>query len=320
MHTSPSHRRVAAYIAPIVVILFTYVPIVASAASLYLDPDRGMYGPGDTFILNVRLNTDGECVNAADVTLTYPPESMRAVDFGKGGSILSLWVNEPAIDTAKGTITFAGGVPGGYCGRIQGDPSLTNTLGKVVFSVTNAGAGKADIAIARTSSLYLNDGLGTKITPEIGKTTIQLLPGATLNENPWLRQVGDDKVPPESFDVLINSVYGVFGGRYFAVFSTVDKQSGVDHYEMVINGAWQRVTSPHVIDESTLRGGVEVRAIDKAGNVRLGTYVASAVPKQQAIPNDYMALLVILALFVIVLVARHFLNKKNETNTIDLRS
>src|SRR6185369_401021 len=116
--------------------LLSASPASASAASLYLDPGSGTYGPGDTFILNVRLNNEGECINAANVVLTYPTASLRAADFSKGGSILSLWVIEPQIDTKAGTVTFAGGIPGGYCGRIAGDPSLTNVIGKVVFTVT----------------------------------------------------------------------------------------------------------------------------------------------------------------------------------------
>src|ERR1043166_3587861 len=76
-------------------LLIAAAPFSASAASIYLDPDKGTYGPGDTFIVNVRLNTDGECINAANVELVYPAKSLRAVDFSKGGSIFSLWVTEP---------------------------------------------------------------------------------------------------------------------------------------------------------------------------------------------------------------------------------
>jgi len=301
-------------------LLLILTPVSVSAASLYLDPDMGTYGPGDTFIVNVRLNTDGDCVNAANVVLNYPAGSMRAVDFGKGGSILTLWVIEPKIDTKAGTVTFAGGIPGGYCGRIQGDPSLTNTIGKVVFTVTNASAGSASIRISNASALYLNDGLGTKVTPEVTNATFKLSPEPTLSENPWLSEVGDDKVPPDPFDVIIESTRSVFGGKYYAVFSTVDKQSGLDHYEMVINGTWQRVTSPHVINDQTLQSGIEVRAIDKAGNIRLGTYIEGSAPPRETSPEDYAALLIILALLVVALVGHRYLNKWKAKNTIDLRS
>jgi len=299
---------------------FFALPVSASAASLYLDPDSGTYGPGDTFVMSVRLNTDGQCINAANVAITYPAESMRAVDFGKGGSIFTLWVNEPKLDIQKGTVSFAGGIPGGYCGRIQGDPALTNTIGKIVFTVTDASAGKASIRLSSGSSLYLNDGHGTKIAPSTNTATIKLVPERQSLTNPWVAEVKDDTTPPDPFDVQIESTRGVFGGKYYAVFSTIDKQSGIDHYEMVINGTWQKVTSPHLIDDQTLSGGVEVRAMDKAGNIRLGTYVPGEVPARQTSFGDYMALAAILLILAIALIARHYLNKRQSSPTIDLRS
>ena len=300
--------------------LVLMLPTSVTAASLYLDPDTGTYGPGDTFIVNVRLNTDGDCINAANVVLTYPAASMRAVDFGKGGSILTLWVLEPKIDAKKGEVTFAGGIPGGYCGRIQGDPSLTNTIGKVVFTITNADAGSAQIRVSASSALYLNDGRGTKVTPEVSNTSITLSPVAVQAENPWLSLVGEDQTPPDAFDVQIESTRGVFSGKYYAVFSTVDKQSGVDHYEMVKNGIWQRVTSPSVVDDQSLASGIQVRAIDKAGNIRLGTYVEGSAPVRQSSVDDYAALAILLLILLGALFARHFLNKRKASATVDLRS
>ncbi len=302
----------------LVPLLLLTLPMSASAASLYLDPDTGTYGPGDTFVLNVRLNPEGDCVNVAEVTLSYPSESMRAADFSKGGSILSLWVQEPKIDTKAGTVTFSGGIPGGYCGRIQGDPSLTNVIGKVVFTVTNATARRAAIRFTN-SALYLNDGHGTKLIPEFRDATIQLAAQATQSGNPWLAEVGADTMPPDPFDVQVESTRGVFGGKYYIVFSTIDKQSGVDHYEVVENGSWAKATSPHLLPDQSLRGGIEVRAIDKAGNIRLGTYVEGSAPARVSNFEDYTALIVILLVLAITLCAHYFLNKRKK-ETIDLRA
>lgn len=293
-------------------------PLSASAASIYLDPSSGTYGPGDTFVVNVRLNPDGECVNAAEMTLKYPPESMRAADFSKGSSIFTLWVQEPKINTKAGTVTFSGGVPGGYCGRIQGDPSLTNIIGKVIFSVTNASAKRADIIVSEPA-VYLNDGLGTRVVPETINSLIKLVPQATLSANPWLTEVGADTLPPDPFDVQVESTRNVFSGKYYAVFSTVDKQSGIDHYEVVENGVWQPAKSPHVLADQSLKGGIEVRAIDKAGNIRLGNYAEGSVPPRVTGIEDYMSLIVLVILLAVALAARYMLNRRTSA-TIDLRS
>jgi hypothetical protein len=309
------------YIRTLLALALFSLPVSASAASLYLDPDSGTYGPGDTFIVSIRLNTDGACVNAANVVLTYPADSMRAVDFGKGGSIFSLWVTEPQLDIQKGTVTFAGGIPGGYCGRIAGDPSLTNTIGKVVFTVVNASAGKAVIRVSGDSALYLNDGKGTKVIPQVNNSVITLVPERQSEVNPWVTAVKEDTTPPEPFDIQVESNRGIlFGGKNYAVFSTVDKQSGVDHYEMMVNGEWLKVTSPRVVDDQAVQNGVQIRAIDKAGNIRLGTYVPGTVPPPQTSTGDYIALLVILLILAAALLARHYLNRREMNPTIDLRS
>ncbi len=300
--------------------LVFFCPAYVSATSLYLDPDTGTFGPGDTFIVKVRLNADTECINAANVILTYPSKSMRAVDFGKGGSILSLWVTEPQIDTNKGTVTFAGGVPGGYCGRIQGDPSLTNVIGKVVFTVTDAAVGSAQIRIANGTTLYLNDGLGTSVVPDVTNAALTLVPEPTQAGNPWLTEVDADETPPDPFDVEIISTHKVFGGRHYAVFSTVDKQSGLDHYEMVFNGTWQPVSSPRMIDDQSRRAGIQVRAVDKAGNIRLGTYVEGSGSSRKGGLGEYGSLAIIFLILVGALIARHYLNKRKAAETIDLRS
>src|SRR5262245_52664189 len=109
-------RTKEAILLPMRAALFALVllaPFTASAATLYLDPDSGEYGPGDTFIARVRLLTD-ECVNAASIEVRYPREVLKAVDFSRGSSIFPIWVGEPTLDTAKGVVSFAGGIPGGY--------------------------------------------------------------------------------------------------------------------------------------------------------------------------------------------------------------
>jgi hypothetical protein len=91
---------------------------------------------------------------------------------------------------------------------------------------------------------------------------------------------------------------------------------------MFLNGSWQNVTSPHVVEDQSLKSGVKVRAIDKAGNVREGNYVASAVPPRQSGLGDYLALVAIVLLLAGALIARYYLNKRRaaQSPTIDLRS
>ncbi len=275
-------------------------PGAALAAALYVNPTEGTYGLSDTFITDIRLDNQNECVNAIHVEVRYPTDTLRAVDFSKGSSILSLWIEEPKIDTDKGVVTFSGGIPGGYCGRIPGDPVLSNVLGKIVFSVIGAEEKNATITIEDTSAVYLNNGAGTKaeLTRQSGVFKIQESPLSGVN--PWLSQVADDKIPPDEFSITIESTRGVFGGDYYAVFATEDKQSGLDHYEIFERGSWKTATSPHQLKDQYLLGGIQIKAIDKAGNERIGTYVeGSAAPRVPKETNYSIVIFIVAALLVL---------------------
>ncbi len=294
--TSEKNKKhsIKVLLASIFLSLISYLlsPTFASAATVSLDPASGSFGPGDMFIVTVRLDTDpGECINAANIELNYPTQWLRATAFSKGESLLSLWPEEPVIDIEHGKVTFSGGIPAGYCGRVQGDPGKTNILGKVVFSVApnpvtgNAPTGSFPVAItfaSSTTKILENDGFGTeavltKTDASITRTLVSL--GKT---NQWTDIVGKDTTPPDDFTIMVTHDANTFGGKFFIVFSTVDKQSGVHHYEVMeddparlgftygknVKSEWKTVTSPYVLADQTLQSRVTVRAVDNAGNIQ----------------------------------------------------
>ncbi len=295
-------------------LLLLVAPATTSAAVLYVSPTEGTYGVTDSFIADIRIDNQGECINAAHVEVRYPTDVLRAVDFSKGNSILSLWVEEPVIDTGKGIVTFSGGIPGGYCGRIPGDPVLSNVLGKIVFSVIGSDSPNATVAIADTSVVYLNDGQATPATlsSQSGVYTLQATP--LSDSNPWLTAVAEDKIPPDEFVITVESTRGVFRGNYYAVFATQDKQSGLDHYEIFERGAWRAATSPHQLKDQLLTGGVQIKAIDKAGNERMGTYIeGSAAPR---VPKEFdYSILALIGAFVLAVIAYAWYRKRHAQSS-----
>lgn len=297
------------------------MPVMTHAATLYIDPEMGKYGPGDTFVASVRLDNDDECINAGQIEVTYPTDRLRAVDFSRGGSIFNLWIQEPKLDTNRGVVSFSGGTPGGYCGRIPGDPALTNVLGKIVFTVMQTDAKEAHVDISPLSEVYLNDGMGTKAALVVRGSVITILPAATGAQNPWLKEVGEDTTAPDPFTIQVESTRDVFGGAYYAVFSTIDKQSGVDHYEISERGAWRTITSPYKLADQSLKD-IRIKAIDKAGNERLGEYIEGSAPPSQAPRYDLATLLALFAILIVLASIKIYMDrkKKAEDNTLDLRS
>ena len=273
--------------------LFTGNAHFSSAALLYIDPDVTEAFRGDTVTLGVRLDTsEDECINTVDATIHYDP-SVRAVDVSTGNSILNIWVESPRIDEEAHTITFAGGLPGGYCGRVPGDPTLTNTLVELIFRIPGLSIGTGDNSVARitfdeSSQALLHDGRGTRAQLTLSDGEIRL--GRTIGtevEDNWRDAIAGDDIPPTEFSITLTKDPVAFGGKYFIVFNSNDKQSGIDHYEVIeepfeqfelftwgaANAPWQIITSPYVLKDQSLNSTIRVKAIDKAGNETISVLI-----------------------------------------------
>jgi len=275
---------------------FTATP-VANAASLYIDPAMSSMARGDSVTLSVRLDTneaEQECVNAVDAVIRYT-DNITPIDVTMADSIFSMWVEPPKIDKENHLITFAGGIPNGYCGRIQGDPRLTNTIAKLIFrlpgfSVGNGGitaSSTGNVEFAQETTAYLNDGLGTKADLSTYGATIALSdkPGTELKDD-WQKEIQADNIPPEQFSIDLT----VIDGKRSIVFNTTDKQTGIDEYQVMeepisslfdfrwgrADAPWVTSRSPHRLDDQSLNSIIRVKAIDKAGN----EYTATLIPDE----------------------------------------
>jgi len=288
----------------------------AEAASLYMDPASSTINRGDTAVVAVRLDTDeqaGECINAVSAVITYD-SSVQPVDVALGNSIFSVWVEEPVIDTAARTISFAGGIPNGYCGRIEGDPRLSNVIVTIVFRSPGlqigggSDADKAVVAFSPDSVAYLNDGLGTPAPLQLFGATINLarVPGAEIVDN-WRDEVRDDQTPPQEFSIELARDEKAFNGDYFIVFNTTDKETGISHYEVMeepisdlprfswgsAQAPWVQARSPYVLTDQSLSSVIRVRALDKAGN----EYIATLVP-EESLRTSPLSFLIVVAVLV----------------------
>lgn len=286
------------------VLLFVSAPV--HAATLYIDPPQPSLNRGDAVTLSIRLDTDeaaGECINAVDGVVTYN-EGINPVDISIGQSIFPVWVEQPKIDRENRRITFAGGIPNGYCGRIEGDPRLTNTILQLVFRAPglSVGGGEApttgEVAFASETKAYLNDGFGTEANLQtLGARVIlnQVVGNEIVDE--WRDTVAADTIPPEAFSISLERDDFAFNQEYYIVFNTTDKQSGISYYEVIeelpedvklfgfgaATAPWLETRSPYILKDQTLRSTIRVRAIDKAGN----EYIATLAPQNTGVNPWY---------------------------------
>jgi len=270
----------------IVTSFIAFYATVADAAFLYFDPQESEVYRGDTVSLNLRIDTDeGECINTIDGVVHYD-EVIRAVDVSRGESILSVWLEPPVIDEELNTISFAGGIPGGYCGRIPGDPKLSNVVLKIIlrspgFTVGGESSPTATVSFGQDTQVLLHDGFGTQAQLNTQDAHVILSDKAgNIPDDDWRGEIIDDDEKPSDFPITLTSDDTAFSGDYFIVFNALDKQSGIDHYEVfeepfsefwsfswgAADTPWIHTDSPYVLEDQTLNSTIWVKAIDKAGN------------------------------------------------------
>ncbi len=318
--------------------LFLLYAPVSEAATIYIDPGVGTLYRGDALTAAVRLMPDsqaGECINALDVVLTYT-DNIQPVDISIGKSILNVWIEPPVINKEEKTITFAGGIPNGYCGRVEGDPRLTNVIAEIIFRSPGMQIGGSDDTTARIdfapeTQVLLNDGQGTRapLTALGGTFTLDKNAGSGIVDD-WREAVRADDVAPEEFSITLEKdsegVY--FNGKYFIVFSTTDKQTGISHYEVMeepvlefsnftwggVGSAWLRGESPYVLNDQSLNSVIRVKAIDKAGNEYIATYIPDE--SQQTLSRNelysYIALGSLSVLFILLLLGTYFIVRRRR--------
>ncbi len=125
----------------------------AQAASLYLSPPSSTFMVGDTFSIEVKVNSGGEKINAVEATLVFNPEQILVKSFSKTDSIFSLWITEPTFSNSDGNIVFVGGTP----------TAFTGTSG-TILTITFEAKASASVQVGFSSgSVLAADGKGTNI-------------------------------------------------------------------------------------------------------------------------------------------------------------
>jgi len=336
-------RLLKAFFACIVIFAVSFD--FSMAAHLYFSPSSGEYVPGDSFVVSINLENEigEECVNAIEAYIKFPQNRLIVSNFSIGESLISLWIQKPKIDNDNGTISFIGGVPGGYCGKVAGDPGSSNMLGRIIFKAPGFSVGIKDdsspeegikIYFEEGTRALLNDGEGTQasLTMDIASFSVSKVASRQAT-NEWNAIVKSDAEPPEPFTVEIRKEKDVFEGKFFIVFNAIDKQTGIDHYEIMesdrggykVNSQnkapWIIVQNgPYLLTDQTLQSVIKVKAMDKAGNERTVEYEAPQnirppVVVKKTLSRNYIYGGVIFGLILLVLLLIFVYKKLMKKNS-----
>ena len=229
----------------------------AEAASLGLVSSISEVGVGQEFKVDLMLNTQGEDINAVEAKIFFPETSLKLKEIRDGNSIINFWVKRPKMEQS-GIIDFSGIIPGGY-------KEAEGFIFSVIFRADESGRGAVEVKDAK---VLLNDGKGTATSLKISNFQFIL-----ETEFPTKIQISNSKDidPPEPFAPEIARDPNIFDGKWFLVFTTQDKGSGIDHYKVCerIKTTCVIAESPYVLQNQNLDRKIFVKAIDKNGNERI---------------------------------------------------
>ncbi|MDP2638622.1 MAG: cohesin domain-containing protein [Candidatus Azambacteria bacterium] len=287
---------------------FFFLPFVVKAATtVYFDLENPVIYEGDTFLANLKISTPDKSINVIDGTVIYDSKKLEIREISAGGSLLALWPKPPVFSNEKGSLSFVGGVSGGFQGE-KGE------VLKIIFLAKSEGEAKIDFLDG--FSVFLNDGQGTSINPWLRPLSLNILkrPVEIPPKDEWQILVQSDKNPPESFEITLGKESSIFNGQYFINFFTTDKESGIDHYE-IQEGTEPYVVgdSPYLLKDQILQGIIKVKAIDKAGNERV-VKLTPTYPPRHFYQTVWFWLALILAIILVLILIRaikSILKKKN---------
>lgn len=129
------------------------LPAFAGGASVFISPGSKSFRVGDSFSIEVKVDTGGSAINASQAVIYFPTDKLEALSISKDNSIFTLWPEEPAFSNSSGEISFSGGRPHpGFNGR--------GNIITAYFKTKEEGA--ANFSLGRVSVLA-DDGKGTDI-------------------------------------------------------------------------------------------------------------------------------------------------------------
>lgn len=244
----------------------------AQAAEIYFADRAGPAHVGDIFVVEAKISSLAELINVADGAILFDKNSLEAKELSAGGSIFSLWAQQPDFSNETGRISFIGGTPESF----QGENGL---MLKAIFLAKKEG--KSQLAFSDDFSVLLSDGKGTKISPQRRGLTLNIIerPFQISPKDEWRDFIAGDTAPPEFVEAIISRDSRIFEGRYFISFFANDAESGVLYYEVKEGDRdFARAVSPYVLQDQGLDGLVLVKAVDGAGNESVITAEMAPAP------------------------------------------
>lgn len=260
-------------------------PASASAAGLTLAADAARLAPGQSALVTVTLDPEGQDVNGLDGSIILP-DSLAAESVSIASSVVGFWVTAPrVVDDHR--IEFAGVMPGGYRGDLS--PNWVGYRPGTVFTfvVRAQEAGADQVFVDPATEMYLGDGEGTRLPFRAAPVKI-VVAGDPLPRGIPASPAADSQ-SPEPFRPSVMSDAALYEGANVVVWHASDSGSGIRDEE-VAETRWRFLpvsflsfrpaVSPERLADQELLSMIYVRVTDAAGNGRVESIAPSRVSRE----------------------------------------
>jgi len=143
-------------------IFFSFFAVKVDAAVLYFVPETKVFGIGQEFSVDVRIDSEDVFINAVQATINFSNDILELLEVDRMNSTFNFWVEEPVISNEEGVLSFIGGTAKGVAGE---------SLQVLKIRFKAKGVGLAELSISN-AVVAASDGRGTNVLSAIVGTSI----------------------------------------------------------------------------------------------------------------------------------------------------
>ncbi len=243
-----------------IILLIIFFPSFVFSSEVRMEFNKVNIRSGEEFVVDLVLYPN-ESINAIEGNLDFDSNYLELSYIKDGNSGVNFWIDKPQ-KTSQSRIYFSGITPGGFVGK-------TNIFSAVFVAKKEGLSG----LVLNDLKLLKNDGSGSLSYVKIVNSDFVIKKGDSKDRE----ERTYDFYPPEYFNPIVSKDLSIYDGKYFAVFYTQDKDSGISHYEirefkyknLSFLSKFTKSNSPYLLKDQSLQSYIEIKSVDNYDNERL---------------------------------------------------
>src|SRR3989344_4685850 len=146
----------------------------AEAATLTILPQASQVSVGDKISLDVKIDSSGDSINAAQSSVRFPKDIINVESIDKTNSVFNFWLEDPNFSNSDGIISFIGGTAHGISGA---------SLHIIKINFVAKSVGIANITL-QDSAITSSDGSGTNVLSKTNDGVVSVVAEKVVPEAP----------------------------------------------------------------------------------------------------------------------------------------